>query len=139
MILDGGRLVASVDLRSDRDVARARRRVFDAMAELGARPSLQTRFVTAVSEIARNAVVHGGGGTLRVYSLPTRKRVGIECVDDGPGIASLDQALADGFSTRESMGRGLGGAKRLADQFEVVSGKTGGTVVRMTGKTDPRP
>jgi serine/threonine-protein kinase RsbT len=133
MILSGGREIASIDLKSDRDVSRARRRVSEKMKELGARPLMQTRFVTAVSEIARNAVVHGGGGTLKVYTLPNRDLIGVECRDRGPGVASVEEALQEGFSTIGSMGRGLGGAKKLTRSFEIDSTAGKGTVVRLTG------
>lgn len=133
MILKGGREVASVKLDGDRSVALARSRVGDLMQKLGSRDLMKTRFVTAVSEIARNAVVHGGGGTLRLYEFARGDRIGIECTDDGPGIDDIDTAMTDGYSTRGSLGRGLGGAKRLAKDFEIVSPPAGGTIVRMTG------
>ncbi len=125
-------------LQSDRDVARARRKVSDLMKELGATPLMQTRFVTAVSEIARNAVVHGGGGELDLYRLAGHKAVGIECRDNGPGIADIDQAFGDGFSSIGSMGRGLGGAKRLSRELEVHSETGKGTTIRMTGMLQTR-
>lgn len=135
MILKGGRQVASLDLQGDRDVVRARRLVTKLMTEKGAQPLMQTRFVTAVSEIARNAVTHGRGGSMQLYELPDDKRVGVEFRDAGPGIADLEKALVDGFSTVGSMGKGLGGAKRLAAEFELESSEETGTVVRMTGRT----
>ncbi|EMD83894.1 ATP-binding protein [Pacificimonas flava] len=132
MILDGAREVDRIELSGDRDVVRARRRIADRMDALGARALRKTRFVTAVSEVARNAVVHGGGGVMTVYAFKSA-RIGIECRDRGPGIASIEQALSDGFSTTGSMGHGLGGAKRLSDAFEIDSRPGGGTVVRMLG------
>nr|WP_246586897.1 ATP-binding protein [Stakelama flava] len=136
--MTGGRKVFSVELRSDRDVAIARRRVGDFMKEQGSRELMQARFVTAVSEVARNAVVHGGGGSLGVFSFPDRRLVGVECRDSGRGIADIDAAMVDGFSTRNSLGRGLGGAKRLSDAFEIESRPGTGTVVRLTGLLQTR-
>ena len=138
MILSGGRKLAAVTLSASGDVAIARRKVGDAMASLGAREIMRTRFVTAVSEIARNAVMHGGGGTMTVYGFPGNRKIGIECRDNGPGIADIPAAMADGFSTKDSLGRGLGGAKRLSHEFEIESNNGKGTIVRMTGLQDLR-
>lgn len=138
MILQGGRKVSTVELKSDRDVALARRQVGDLMKQQGCRELMQTRFVTAVSEIARNAVIHGGGGRLSVYSFPGGRKIGIECTDNGTGIFDLATAMVDGFSTRGSLGRGLGGARRLAHDFEIDSKSGAGTVVRMTGLLQTR-
>lgn len=138
MILSGGRKAFSVELKSDRDVAFARRRVGDFMKEQGSRDLMQTRFVTAVSEIARNVITHGGGGSMTVYSFRDSRRIGVECRDSGPGISDIDAALADGFSTGSGLGRGLGGAKRLSYSFEIESKPGAGTIVRMTGLLQTR-
>ena len=104
------------------------------MKAKGARDLMQTRFVTAVSEISRNAVTHGGGGRLTIYEMADNRRIGVECTDEGNGIADIDAALVDGFSTgKGSMGRGMGGAKRLAEEFMIESTVGKGTVVRMIG------
>lgn len=132
MIPSGARKVLSLELKSDRDVALTRRRVGDFMTQQGSSDLMRTRFVTAVSEVARNAVTHGGGGTIALYSLPGRG-VLVECSDKGEGIADIDAAMADGFTTRGGMGRGLGGAKRLSVDFEIESVPGAGTTVRMTG------
>lgn len=134
MAFPGARKVATIDLRTDRDVAGARSRVTEIMKAKGSRDLMTTRFVTAVSEIARNAAIHGSGGRLLVYDLPDPRLIGVECVDEGQGIPDVEMALADGFSTRRnSLGRGLGGAKRLAKTFTIESTPGKGTVVRMTG------
>ena len=139
MILRDGRKVASVRLDGDRAVARARKKVSDIMQDMGARPTMQTRFVTAVSEIARNAVVHGGGGTLDIFRFSGDRLIGVAVSDHGPGIADLDAAFEDGFTTmRGSMGRGLGGARRLAREIEVESSPGTGTIVRLVGQTQLR-
>lgn len=120
--------VDEVALAVERDVAVARRMVAKAMDGIGAKATLKTRFVTAVSEIARNALVHGGGGRLATFS--DGEFVYVECSDEGPGIPDVTAALRDGFSTAKSLGKGLGGAKRLVARFEIDSGP-GGTIVRM--------
>ena len=130
---DNGRLVETITLASDRDVAQARKAVSRAMDDLKARPVRKTRFVTAVSEIARNAVKHGGGGRLRIYAHQPADRISVLCEDHGPGIADIGQALVDGYTTGGGMGRGLGGARRLVDTFDIESRPGRGTTVRMTG------
>ncbi|TCD16141.1 ATP-binding protein [Oricola cellulosilytica] len=133
MTVPGGRLVATVKLSTDRDVARARQAVSRAFDDLKARAIRKTRFVTAVSEIARNAVTHGRGGEMSIFVHDRPPGVSVICSDNGPGIENTEQAMSDGFSTGRSMGKGLGGARRLADTFELVSSPGSGTVVRMSG------
>jgi serine/threonine-protein kinase RsbT len=125
---------ARIELRQERDVAAARIAVSRAMDAMGARALRKTRFVTAVSEIARNALDHGGGGVLEVYRLERPLRIMIRCRDEGPGIADLDQAMTDGFSTARSMGKGLGGARRLVEAFRIESRPGSGTTVEMEAK-----
>lgn len=91
----------------------------------------RTKLVTAATEVARNAVVHADGGDAEVALVTgTRGRSGVRVhvQDDGPGIADPDAALADGFSTRGGLGLGLGGARRLANEFDLRSGPTGTAV-----------
>ena len=94
----------------------------------------QTKMVTAASELARNALEHGGGGKVRMQALNNEMRRGLKLTfsDDGPGIADLEQALKDGFSTGSGMGLGLSGAKRLANEFEIESAPGQGTKVMIT-------
>lgn len=122
----------TVTLRAQDDVACARRAAAAAMDAIGASALKRTRFVTAVSEIARNAVIHGGGGSIAFSEVADRRgrMAQAECRDRGPGIADVARALTDGFSTGRGLGLGLGGAKRLADAFEIVSGP-GGLTVRL--------
>lgn len=129
-----GRPVETVTLASDRDVALARKAVSRAMDAIRARTIRKTRFVTAVSEIARNAVAHGGGGSLSIYAHEAPPRISVTCEDRGRGIEDVERALTDGYTTAGSMGRGLGGAKRLADGFEIDSVPGRGTIVRMLGR-----
>ena len=134
MVFDEADRVATIELVRDRDVVLARSRVADAMKACGSSDLMQTRFVTAVSEVVRNALTHAGGGTLAIYAMPTKRQIGIECRDSGKGIANIDAAMADGFTPRRgSMGRGLGGAKRLSRDFDIESSPGIGTTVRMIG------
>jgi serine/threonine-protein kinase RsbT len=83
----------------------------------------RTKFVTAASELARNTLVHGKGGTLTIAQVSQGGRIGLKLVfeDSGPGIPDIERALQDGFSTAKSMGLGLGGARRLVNEFEITS------------------
>ncbi|SDE47803.1 ATP-binding protein [Limimaricola pyoseonensis] len=129
-----GEPAARVELCRERDLAAARLAVSKLLDAMGARALRKTRFVTAVSEIARNALDHGGGGTLEVWQLARPARIRVLCRDAGPGIADLELALTDGFSTARSMGKGLGGARRLVDEFRIESRPGGGTTVEMVSK-----
>ena len=93
----------------------------------------KTKFVTAASELGRNALVHGKGGAMRISELQSEGRVGLELVfqDQGPGIGDIDKAMTDGFSTAKSMGLGLGGARRLVNEFALESSPGAGTRVRV--------
>jgi len=101
--------------------------------ELGFSLVDQTKIVTAASELARNTVVYGGGGTVELESLGDGKRRGLRLTfgDQGPGIADLEQALKDGFTTGTGLGLGLGGARRLSNEFEIRSQPGAGTTVRV--------
>jgi two-component system chemotaxis response regulator CheB len=93
----------------------------------------ETRIVTAISELARNIVVHAGGGVMEIRPAVGNKegKVGLEIVarDSGPGIPDVDVAMGDGYSTTGGLGAGLGGSKRLMDEFEIHSKVDGGTTV----------
>jgi serine/threonine-protein kinase RsbT len=91
----------------------------------------QTKIVTAASELARNAYEHGGGGTVRLESLNNASRRGLRLTfsDQGAGIADVEQALKDGFTTGDGMGLGLGGARRLVNDFAIDSKPGQGTRV----------
>ena len=123
----------TLPIRSDRDVALARRAVADAMDRIGAPSLRKTRFVTAASELARNALVHGGGGTVNiaVHRPPGGTGVVLVFSDKGPGIPDVKLALRDGFTTGSGMGLGLGGAQRLCDEFEIQTQAGVGTTVRV--------
>lgn len=119
----------TVDLKSTLDVTLARQRVRTWSTELGFSLIDQTKVVTAASELARNTVVYGGGGTMRLESLEDGRKRGLRLVfeDTGPGIADIPQALSDGFTTGGGLGLGLGGAKRLMSEFEIESTPGKGT------------
>ena len=89
----------------------------------------QTKIVTAASELARNLIDYGGGGTMTIESLNDDRRRGVRLTfeDHGPGIADVDQALRDGFTTGGGLGLGLGGAKRLVNDFHIDSRPGEGT------------
>lgn len=94
----------------------------------------QVMVVIAISEVARNILKYAGHGQVRLSLVQQSGRVGLVVVaqDDGPGIADIEQALQDGFSTgHQSLGLGLPGAKRLMDEFEIVSAVGQGTTVRL--------
>ena len=94
----------------------------------------QTKMVTAASEIARNTVNHGGGGTVRVEAVTNETRKGVRLVfeDQGPGIKDVDLALRDGYTTGTGLGMGLGGARRLVHEFSIESTPGRGTKVTLT-------
>ena len=94
----------------------------------------QTKIVTAASELARNMLIYGGGGevTLEVLQEGVRHGLRVHFVDDGPGIPDIDLALRDGFTSGHGMGLGLGGAKRLVNEFDLESAPGKGTLVTIT-------
>lgn len=115
---------------SEGDVVTVRRRVRETAAQLGFGLVDQTKVVTAASELARNTLIHGKGGQMEMSTL-NGPRVGIRLafMDKGPGIRDIDLALRDGFTTGSGLGLGLGGAKRLVNEFEVISRVGEGTKV----------
>lgn len=121
-------------VRTSDDTIRVRRVVRSWAIELGFSLVEQTKFVTAVSEIARNTMTHGGGGTARLESLHAGVRRGLRVTfeDNGPGIPDVALALTDGFATGPGLGLGLGGAKRLSSEFEIDSRAGEGTKIVLT-------
>ena len=119
------------ELRTDIDVAVARRGVRDWAAELGLSMVDLTKVVTAASELARNAVIHGGGGEMCLQVVRERERQGLRMMfrDNGPGIAEVDLAMEDGYTTGRGMGLGLPGARRLVNEFALSSTPSEGTCV----------
>ncbi|MEY2241896.1 ATP-binding protein [Streptomyces sp. BF23-18] len=94
----------------------------------------QTKLITAASELARNTLIHGGGGTMTAGVVEERGRRGVRLAftDRGPGIADVDLALTDGWTTGGGMGLGLSGSKRLVDDFALKTAPGQGTTVTIT-------
>ncbi len=119
-------------IRSGDDVVRVRQQVRVVAEKTGLSLVDQTKVVTAASELARNALVHGGGGLARVEVVTSshgRSGIKIGFSDDGPGIPDVDLALTDGWTTGQGLGLGLSGARRLVDEFELTSKAGSGTSV----------
>jgi serine/threonine-protein kinase RsbT len=119
-------------IRTGDDVVRVRQQVRVVAAKNGLSLVDQTKVVTAASELARNALVHGGGGLARVDVVTSalgRNGIRIGFTDEGPGIADVDLALTDGWSSGDGLGLGLSGARRLVDEFELTSKPGSGTSV----------
>jgi serine/threonine-protein kinase RsbT len=122
---------AALPVRSDVDLIAVREAARTAAAAADFSLVNQTKLVTAVSELARNAVVHGGGGEVRLESVLKGSLRGVRLVvtDHGPGIEDIAQALTDGHTTGHGLGLGLGGAKRLVHDFTIESAPGQGTTV----------
>lgn len=123
----------TVPLMAEPDVVNVRRRVREVAAKIGFSLVDQTKVVTAASELARNTLIYGGGGSMVLETL-NGPRVGLKLTfeDNGPGIPNIDLALRDGFTTGAGLGLGLGGAKRLVNEFSVDSRVGEGTKVMIT-------
>jgi serine/threonine-protein kinase RsbT len=123
----------TMPLRSSDDVVRVRQAVRTRAVAAGFSLVDQTKIVTAASEIGRNTVDYGGGGTLRIEVLRDGARRGVRLTfaDKGPGIADMAQALKDGYSTGGGLGLGLSGAKRLSNEFDIKSTAGQGTTVTL--------
>lgn len=108
-------------VKASNDVVLARQKVRQLAVELRFSLVDQTKLVTAASELARNALDHGKGGTMTVEVLVNGARSGLKMIfeDQGPGIANVEDALKDGFTTGAGMGLGLGGSKRLVNDFSI--------------------
>ncbi|GAA4469347.1 ATP-binding protein [Phytohabitans houttuyneae] len=126
--------VQTQPISSDEDVVRVRQLV--RAAAVAAKLSLvdQTKLVTAASELARNTLVYGGGGSVTVTAVDNGRRRGIQIVfaDEGPGIADLDLAMTDGYTTGGGLGLGLSGARRLVDEFDIDTEVGRGTAITVT-------
>jgi len=124
----------TLPIRLEQDVVLARQTVRRLAQQLGFGIVDQTKIVTAASELARNTLIYGGGGELRWESVTDGARRGLRLhfVDEGPGIADVQQALADGWSSGTGLGLGLPGAKRLVNDFELDTEVGKGTRVTVT-------
>lgn len=121
-------------VKSAEDVVGIRQAVRQRAVELGFNLVDQTKIVTAASELARNTVQYGGGGRVTIEALEDFGRRGIRLTfqDDGPGIADIDLAMKDGFTTSGGLGLGLGGARRLSSDFSIQSAPGKGTRIIIT-------
>ncbi|MBG1240890.1 anti-sigma regulatory factor [Nostoc sp. NZL] len=121
----------TINIQSSIDVVLVRQAVRQLGVEIGFGLVDQTKIVTAASELARNTLEYGGGGTVKLETLQEGRRRGLRLTfeDQGPGIPDIDLALKDGFTTGGGLGMGLGGAKRLANEFEIQSAVGEGTRV----------
>ena len=124
----------TIGIHSDEDVVRVRQVTRQWAVALGFSLVDQTKIVTAASELARNTLIHGGGGTTRLEELTDGGRRGLRLTfeDKGPGIADVTQALRDGYTSGSGLGLGLGGARRLSNTFDITSAPGQGTCVRIT-------
>jgi len=116
-------------LRTSEDIVRMRQALREQSVSIGFSLVEQTKLVTAASELGRNTVIHGGGGDVTVEQIAEGTRRGLRLVfaDQGPGIADIALALKDGYSTGAGLGLGLGGAKRLSNEFSIDSQPGTGT------------
>jgi serine/threonine-protein kinase RsbT len=121
----------SMEIRTSDDVVLVRQAVRKKSIALGLGLVDQTKVVTASSELARNTLDYGGGGTVQLELVENGGRSGLRVTfeDQGPGIVDLDLALTDGYTTGHGMGLGLSGAKRLSNEFEIWSKPGEGTRV----------
>jgi len=124
----------TLQIRVSDDVVRVRQEVRTRAVEIGLGLVDQTKIVTAASELARNTLDYGRGGTARLEIVQNGLRKGLRLTfeDKGPGIPDIDLALSDGYSTGTGLGLGLGGAKRLSNEFTITSTAGEGTRVTIT-------
>jgi serine/threonine-protein kinase RsbT len=121
----------TLPIRTSDDVVQVRQRVRSSAVSAGLSLVDQTKIVTAASELARNTLTYGGGGTMTIETIADGFRRGVRLVfeDQGPGIADIQLALTDGYTTGNGLGLGLSGAKRLSNEFAIESKPGAGTRV----------
>lgn len=120
-----------LSLAQQEDVVAVRQRTRSLAVEIGLTIVDQTKIVTAASELARNTVVHGGGGKVTLEILRETSKQGLRLIfeDSGPGIPDLERAMQDGYTSGGGLGLGLGGSKRLCNDFAIESKVGAGTRV----------
>src|ERR1700761_8730955 len=121
-------------IRSSEDIVRVRQATRESAVAQGFSLVDQTKLVTAASELARNTLDYGGGGDVEILRLDEPPRRGVRLIfsDQGPGIADIEQALRDGFTSGGGLGLGLGGARRLSNEFAIDSQVGIGTKITIT-------
>lgn len=138
-----GRVTTCLPIRTDMDLAWVRQHVRQAAAEIGFGLVEQTKLITAASELARNTLVHGGGGQVEFAFVDSGRARGLRLTfaDEGPGIPDIDRALTDGYTSGGGLGLGLGGARRLVHEFSIDSRPGTGTRVTVIcwASGPPRP
>lgn len=124
----------TLPVRVEADVVTVRQRVRAWATEAGFSLVDNTKIVTAASELARNLLIYGGGGEVRLELLrqSTRRGLRVTFEDHGPGIANIEEALRDGFTSGKGLGLGLGGSRRLVNEFAIRSAPGEGTTVTIT-------
>ena len=127
-------LEETVDIRSAEDVVKVRQAVRSWSVKIGLNLVDQTKVVTAASELARNTLDYGGGGTVQIETATNGRKTGIRLTfeDQGPGIPDVELALRDGYTTGTGLGLGLSGARRLSSEFEISSTPGVGTKIVIT-------
>ena len=122
-----------IDIYSSSDIVLVRKTVRTWAVELGFSLVDQTKIITASSELARNTLTYGGGGTLTLEVIEVGYRQGLRLIfnDQGAGISDIELALKDGYTTGGGLGMGLGGTKRLMSEFEISSRVGEGTQVKI--------
>jgi serine/threonine-protein kinase RsbT len=123
-----------MQLRNEQDIVMSRQAVRKLAQELKFSLVDQTKMITAASELSRNTVVYGGGGEMRweILSDGLRNGLRLHFEDKGPGIADVEQALTDGWTSGGGLGMGLSGSKRLVNEFELRTAVGEGTCVSIT-------
>jgi serine/threonine-protein kinase RsbT len=123
-----------IPITGEDDIVMVRRRARTLAQERGFDAFAMAAVTTAASELARNTLAHGRGGVATIEVVLNGQRAGVRMRfhDEGPGIAQLDRALAGGYSTRNSLGLGLSGSRRLVDEFGIESQPGKGTTVTVT-------
>jgi serine/threonine-protein kinase RsbT len=119
----------TIPIQTEQDIVNVRKLVRLLATELQFSLTNQTKLMTAASELARNIFRYGGGGTAQLNTVDNTKRLGLQIIfeDQGPGIPDIELAMTDSYSTGGSLGMGLGGSKRLVDQFAIQSQPGQGT------------
>jgi serine/threonine-protein kinase RsbT len=121
----------TVSITSEKDVVICRHKIKEFADRIGMRQIDQTKLITAASELIRNITMHADGGKIHIHLISEKLARGVKIIfeDSGPGIADIDKAMKDGFSTKKSLGLGLPGAKRLVNFFEIKSSVGHGTTI----------